>query len=164
MTYRNMLLFLLLFSTTAMADEAFVGYGLGILRGADTFLGQTKYLDLGYREFMWDGIYWQNKVTAWGEGSPDLTRKGGGYFSTGLGLEVELQPLELRGGGSLGAISAPDSQLGAVFPQFNENFGIGLRDKKGDGIAFEYDHISCSSFCHPNMGRDFIMLELSQKW
>ena len=164
MTCRNMLLFLLLFSTTAMADEAFVGYGLGILRGADTFLGQTKYLDLGYREFMWDGIYWQNKVTAWGEGSPDLTRKGGGYFSTGLGLEVELQPLELRGGGSLGAITAPDSQLGAVFPQFNENMGIGLRDKKGDGIAIEYDHISCASFCHVNLGRDFLILELSQKW
>ena len=163
MTCRSILLLLLLFSTTAMADEAFVGYGLGILRGADTFLGQTKYVDLGYREFMWDGIYWQNKLGGIGEGSPDQTRKGGAWASTGLGLEVELQPLELRGGGALAGITNPDSQLGGYF-QFNEDVSVGLRDKKGDGIALQYNHLSCGTLCSPNLGRDFVILELSQKW
>lgn len=147
----------------AVADEGFVGYGLGILRGADTFLGQTKYLNLGYREFMWEGLYWQNKLGALGEGGPDQTRRGGVYFASGLGLEVDLQPIELRGGGSLAGITSPDSQLGGYF-EFNEDVSLGLRDKKGSGIALQYNHLSCASFCSPNLGRDFVILELSQKW
>ena len=152
-----------LFSINCFGDEAFVGYGVGILHGADTFLGQTKYLDVGYRDFIWEGLYWQNKIGGIGEGSPDQTRSGGGFVSSGVGVEVDLRPIELRGGGALAAITNPDSQLGGYF-QFNEDVSLGLRDKKGDGLALQYNHISCATFCSPNMGRDFILLELSQKW
>ncbi len=154
---------LLFLSSISNADEAFVGYGLGVFHGADTFLGQTKYLDLGYREFIWEGIYWQNKFGGIGEGSPDLTRKGGGWASTGFGIEVDLSPVELRGGGALAAITTPDSQLGGYL-QMNEDMSLGLRDKKGDGVAFQYNHLSCGSFCSPNLGRDFVIFELSEKW
>ncbi len=160
---KKLIVLFLFLSSYAIADEAFVGYGLGILRGADTFLGQTKYLDLGYREFMWDGLYWQTKLGGIGEGSPDSTRSGGAFLSTGMGLEVDLHPIELRGGGAIAGITTPDSQLGGYF-QFNEDMSLGLRDKKGDGIALQYNHISCASFCNPNLGRDFVILELSQKW
>lgn len=160
---KKLIPFLLLLSTVAMADEGFVGYGLGVFHGADDFLGQSKYINLGYRADLGAGIYWQTKVGAWGEGGPDLTRKGGGFGSTGVGLEIDLQPIELRGGGALATITTPDSQLGGYF-QFNENMAVGLRDKRGAGIAVEYDHISCGSLCSPNLGRDFIILELSEKW
>lgn len=157
------LILLLLLSNLALADEAFLGYGVGVFGDADSFIGQNKYMDLGYREFLFDGLYWQNKLGFLSEGGPDQTRKSGFWGSTGLGLEVDLQPLEIRGGGALGGISNPDSQLGGYF-QFNENFSVGLRDRKGDGIAIEYNHLSCGPFCQPNTGRDFIILELSQKW
>lgn len=160
---KKYLLLAFLISGTAIADEGFVGYGLGILHGADDFLGQSKYIDLGYRADMWNGIYWQTKIGGWGEGGPDLTRKGGGFTSTGIGLEVDLQPVELRGGGALALITTPDSQLGGYF-QFNEDISVGLRDKHGNGIALQYNHISCGTLCSPNLGRDFMILELSEKW
>lgn len=152
------------FFNRCYADEGFIGYGVGIFNDADIFLGQNKYLDLGYRKNVWNGIYWQNKGGYWGEGGTDQTRFNGFFASSGVGLEVDLQPFELRGGGALAAISNPDSQLGTIFPQFNEDISLGLRDKKGDGIALQYNHISCASFCSPNQGRDFIILELSEKW
>ena len=157
-------LILLIACTPTHADEAFVGYGIGIFNDASYNVGQMKVGDLGYRHFLFDGVYWQNKVGYWGEGSPDLSRSSSGFISSGLGLEMDLQPFELRSGYGLAAITSPDSQLGAVFPQFNGDLYAGFRDKKGDGIGLEYNHISCASFCSPNLGRDFIMIQLSQKW
>jgi hypothetical protein len=157
------LLLLLLISNVCFGDEAFIGYGLGIFHDADTFMGQNKYMDVGYRETMWEGLYWQNKLGGWSEAGPDLTRKGGGFYSNGLGLEVDLSPVEVRGGGALALITSPDSQLGGNF-QFNEDFSVGVRDRKGDGIALQYNHLSCGPLCQPNLGRDFLILELSQKW
>jgi hypothetical protein len=156
-------LFISIMWLDAHADEAFVGYGVGIFRGADQFLGQTKYAELGYRDFLYEGLYWQNKLGFVGEGSADTTRKSGGWASSGLGLETNLLPIELRGGAALAGITAPDSQLGGYF-QFNEDISVGLRDTKGDGIALQYNHISCGSLCSPNLGRDAVILELSQKW
>lgn len=160
----KVLAILLLLSNVALADEAFLGYGVGVFHDADDFLGQNKYLGLGLRSFLWEGLYWQNKVLAWGEGSSDPTRKGGAMFASGIGQEVSIPPVEIRGGGSLAIISNPDSQLGAMFPQFHEEISLGLRDSKGDGIALQYGHISCASFCTPNQGKDFVIFELSQKW
>lgn len=147
-----------------MADEAFVGYGVGVFKQADSWLGQSKYAELGYRHFLYDGIYWQNKVGFWGEGSPDQTRKSGGWGATGLGLELSLPYVEMRSGYGVGLITTPDSQLGSRFPQFNGELYGGFRDKRGDGVGFQYEHISCASFCSPNEGRDFVTVQLSIKW
>lgn len=146
-----------------MAGEGFVGYGVGVFNDANSFVGQNKYAEVGYREFMWDGIYWQNRLGYWGEGGSDPTRKNSFWFSSGLGLEVDLQPLEVRGGMGPALITNPDSQLGGYL-QFNETMGIGIRDKKGDGMALEYNHLSCASLCNPNNGRDSVTFEMSQKW
>lgn len=148
----------------ANADEAFIGYGVGVFHDADDFLGQMKAGEIGYRSFIFEGLYWQNKGGFWGEGSNDKTRSSSGYFSTGIGLEVDLQPLELRSGYGLAAITTPDSQLGSIFPQFQGEVYVGVRDKVGDGLGLQYSHLSCASFCTPNQGRDFISILLSQKW
>lgn len=158
------LLPLLLLSTPVLADEAFLGYGVGILHDADHYVGQNKYAELGYREFIYKGVYWQYKGGFWGEGSSDITRKAGFWVSSGPGFEVDVQPIEIRSGWGLAAISTPDSQLGAYFPQFNGELYLGLRDKQGDGAGVQYEHISCANFCSPNQGRDFIVLQLSLKW
>lgn len=161
---RRWLSLLLLLSNVCLADEAFVGYGVGVFNDANDFVGQNKYAELGYRHFLYKGLYWQGKGGFWGEGSPDQTRKSGFWASTGPGLELDLQPFEMRSGAGIAAISSPDSQLGGYFPQFNEEIYAGLRDKRGDGIGFQYEHISCASFCSPNMGRDFVTVQLSLKW
>src|SRR5271167_920999 len=136
------ILICLLISTPAHADEAFVGYGVGVFHDADQFLGQMKIANIGYRHFLFDGLYWQNKLGYYGEGSGDLTRKSSGFFSSGLGFEVSLLPVEFRGGAALAAITTPDSKLGAVFPQMNEDVSLGVRDKNGNGAALQYNHLS----------------------
>lgn len=150
--------------STAHADEAFVGYGVGVFHDASEYTGQMKVGEVGYRHFLVDGIYWQNKVGYWGEGSNDKTRSSSGYGSTGFGLEMDLQPLELRSGYGVAFITSPDSQLGSRFPQFNGEAYAGLRDKRGDGIGLQYEHVSCASFCTPNQGRDFLIIQMSMKW
>lgn len=157
-------LVLLLACSTAHADEAFLGYGVGVFNDASYYTGQMKVGEVGYRHFLIDGIYWQNKVGYWGEGSDDRTRKSSGYLSTGLGMEVNLQPMEFRSGYGLAGITTPDSQLGARLPQFQGEAYLGVRDKQGDGIGLQYEHISCASFCTPNQGRDFLIIQLSTKW
>lgn len=157
-------LVLLLACGPTHADEAFLGYGVGVFHDASDYAGQMKVAEVGYRHFFFDGLYWQNKVGYWGEGSNDKTRKASGYLSSGLGMEVNLQPVEIRSGYGLAAITTPDSQLGSRFPQFQGELYLGVRDKKGDGIGFQYEHISCASFCSPNEGRDFVILQLSQRW
>ncbi len=154
----------LLAGAPAHADEAFVGYGLGVFNSADEWIGQVKVGEVGYRHFLFDGVYWQNKAGYWGEGSNDKTRRASAWVSSGVGMELDLQPFEMRSGYGLAAISHPDSQLGSRFPQFNGELYVGLRDKEGDGVGFQYEHISCASFCSPNQGRDFVILQLSQKW
>lgn len=162
----NKLIFLLLLISNVCiaADEAFLGYGLGVFKSASESSIQVKVIDGGIRSFLIDGIYWQIKGGYWIDSSSDPTRKSGGFASSGPGMEVNLAPVEIRSGWGLGFITTPDSILGGVFPQFNGELYIGLRDKKGDGIGLEYNHISSAGLVTPNQGRDFIILQLSQKW
>lgn len=145
-------------------DEAYLAYGVGVFHDADAFAGQNKYFNAGYRRGLWRGFYWNTKLGYYGEGSPDPTRKSSFFTSTGPGLELSLGALEIRSGWGIAAISTTDSQLGGRFPQFNGNAAIGIRDSKGDGLAIEYNHISSAGLVSPNQGRDFILLELSEKW
>ena len=161
---KYLLLILISFSNIALADTAFMNYGLGVAESAIHSKAETKVISLGYREEMWDGIYWQNRVGYWGDGSSGMGRKSSGYAASGLGLEVDLKPVELRSGWSLATITSPDVYLGGVFPQFSGDFSIGVRDSHGNGMAITYFHISSAGLVTPNMGRDFVTLELSQKW
>lgn len=141
------------------ADETFLGYGLGAFNSND-----TKVLNLGYREDIWEGIYWQYKGGFWIDTSGGPGRSGSIYLSSGPGLMIDLNPIEIRNGIGLAMITNPDSYLGGPFPQFNEELYIGVRDKKGNGIGIQYEHISSAGIWQPNMGRDFLMIQLSQRW
>ena len=161
-------LFSLLFTSIAYAnstpEEFFLSYGMGVMGNADYYAGQSKVINAGYRSFIWQGLYLQGKVGYFTEASPDPKRRASAYGSVGLGLEVATGPVEIRSGWGIGAISTPDSQLGGQFPQFNGEAYIGLRDKNGSGIGFQYEHLSSAGIIEPNRGRDFIVLQLSMKW
>jgi len=155
---------LLLFSTICQSDEGFVGYGVGMGPSASTFFAETKVAELGLRNFLWDGLYWQNKIGFWKDGSNDPTRSSSLYASSGIGLEVDLHPVELRSGSGLTIISSPDSYLGGRFPQFSTDFYAGVRDRHGNGIGLDYSHTSSAGIFDQNVGRDFLTLQLSMKW
>lgn len=158
------LLTLLLAAVSARADEGFASFGLGVFNSAKYSAGEVKVGSVGIREEIHQGIYWQYKLGYFGEGSGDPTRKSSFYASTGPGMLIDLQPVEMRAGYGLAAISNPDSYLGGRFPQFQGEIYLGLRDPKGNGIGVQYEHISSAGIVTPNYGRDFMVLQLSQKW
>lgn len=157
-------LILLLVSSQSRAQEVFFDYGLGIFNSAKNAPTEVKVADIGYRGELYNGLYWQSKVGYWGEGSGDPTRNSSFYFSTGPTLLIDLKPIELRSGWGLATISDPDSYLGGNFPQFNGEVYAGVRDMYGNGIGVKYEHISSAGLVQPNVGRDFIALEISSKW
>lgn len=146
------------------ADETFASYGIGAFHSAEKSSVEVKVINLGYRPEIYRGFYWQFKVGYWGDGSGDPTRKSSFYGSTGPGLIIDLRPVELRSGWGICGISSPDSYLGGRFPQFNGEIYGGLRDRNDNGIGIKYEHISSAGLIVPNNGRDFFILELSQKW
>jgi hypothetical protein len=157
---------LLLVSSTALAEpseEAFYGFGLGMFNSAIKSPAEVKVVNVGYRSHIISGIYWQFKGGVWGD-SGGNGRKGGGYLSSGPGLTVDLKPFEIRSGWGLAAISHPDAYLGGHIPQFNGELYLGVRDRKGNGVGFQLEHISSAGIFEPNKGRDFLILVLSQMW
>ena len=153
------LLFLLLISISAKADEVFMGYGMGVFNSTD-----TKILNIGYRQDLYGGFYWSYKGGFWADTSGDPTKSSSLFASTGPGFLIDLNPVEIRNGIGLSAISNPDSMLGGAFPQFQEDLSVTLRDIHGNGIGVQYSHVSSAGIYNPNIGRDFVIIELSQRW
>lgn len=153
-----------LFCRACTADEVFASYGVGIFNSAVNSPTEVKLGDIGYRRDVWKGVYWQFKGGYWGDGSGDPNRSGSGFISTGPGLKIDFSPVELHTGWGLAAISSPDSYLGGRFPQFNGDLYLGVRDKNGAGVGLEYDHISSAGIISPNVGRDFMLVQISQKF
>jgi hypothetical protein len=155
---------LTLIVSNAHADSMYGGYGLGMFNSAKSTASETKVGQVGYLADIWSGTYWQFKVGYWGDGSGDKSRRNSAYASTGPGLLIDLRPIEIRSGWGLAFVSTPDSMLGGSFPQFNGDLYIGLRDKRGNGIGIQLEHISSAGLVKPNTGRDFLTLQISQSW
>lgn len=155
---------MLFLSSNCLAGEAFIAYGLGVFNSAKYSPTETKMINGGYRAEIYDGLYCQFKGGYWSDMSGDPGRRDSLYGSVGPGLEISLNPVEIRSGWSLGMISTPDKYLGGIFPQFNGELYVGVRDKKNDGVGVKYEHISSAGIVTPNFGRDFVTLELSIKW
>lgn len=147
------ILLFLLSTITAHCDETFFSYGAGVFKSVD-----TKMLNMGYRTDSFFGFNWQIKVGGW------ISPESNVYLSSGPQFLVDVGPIELRNGLSLCAIGNSDRFLGGRFPQFNSELYLGLRDKNGNGIGIQVEHISSAGIFNPNLGKDFIMLQLSSKW
>jgi len=162
---RKLLAIALLFcSTISYAGEGFMAFGVGVFSTAKRGYGSVKTFSLGHRIDLMEGIYWQNRLGAWGQGSNPDGMRSGGFGSSGPGLRVDLAPVELYAGYGVAVITTPDSYLGGRFPQFQGEIGVTLRDRGGNGIGLEYQHISSAGLNMPNMGRDFLVFKLSQRW
>ena len=159
----KLLILLLLSIIPCNADEGFMAFGVGAFSSARHGPGEVKTYNLGLRQDLIDGFYSQYKVGLWGQGSNDEGMKSSGYGSAGLGFRVDVKPVEFHAGWALGGITTPDSYLGGYF-QFNGDLGVTLRDYKGNGIGLAYSHLSSAGIEMPNQGRDFITLELSNRW
>lgn len=122
-----MILILLLISTAFAADTS-----LGV--------GESSF-QANYRESVWDGIYLQFKGAYF----------DGVHVGAGGGLQIDLKPVELRGGLSAGPTT------GQAFLELDKEVYCGLRDRSGNGIGLQYDILSKSS-------RDYFTIQLIQRF
>jgi hypothetical protein len=157
---RKLISLLLFVAMPTMANDAFIGYGVGVFHSAEYSRAETKVINLGYRQHITGPWSLQYKVGYWGDGSGQANRTASGYASVGPIFNINFDPLYLYTGWGIGAISNPDGYLGGRLPQFNGTVGFLVRDKQGAGIGASYEHISSAGFVMPNVGRDFVTLNI----
>lgn len=157
-TYILILVTLLMYPLKSLA-ESFYGYGLGVSQSAKQSRAETKILHLGYRENLLFGIVHQLELGLWAD-SAGKGRSSSAFISYSLGVEVDYYGLVLRSVHGPTVISNTDAYLGGYFPQVNTEAYIGLRDKRGNSAGFMYRHISSAGIYKPNIGRDFIQIEV----
>lgn len=159
------LLFLVMFCCHCKADEAFVSYGLGVAESSIHYTAETKVLNLGYRAFLNDSspFYLEGTGGFWLDSSGDPNRSSSGFFSLSPGIKIDFHGFELRNAYGVALITSPDGYLGGPF-QFHGEVYAGFRDAiTGYGIGIKYNHFSSAGIEQPNVGRDFLMLEISLK-
>lgn len=153
-------LFILLIGTTAFAnqDQILVGGGVGVFNSGKSGLSETKVLTLGVQEDLYGPLKQRANVGGW------LDRVGNGRKSSAL-VSGQLG-FEVQNGGWVGSvfsgpaiISNTDSYLGGHF-QFMDDLHLGLQDRDGNYIGVMYRHLSSAGIEMPNVGRDFMCLEL----
>lgn len=160
----NIFIILILTTNVSKADEAFMSYGLGVFKSAEEHVAETKVASLGYRKNLFSSLDWQFQVGYYSDASNNVMRSSSLFGTTGPQFSVQLSAIVVRSGLGVVYINSPDSYLGGRFPQFTENLYLGLRDIYSASIGLNYSHISSGGLIEPNMGRDFITLEMGKKF
>jgi hypothetical protein len=142
----------------AQQDQVVVDGGLGALGTKGDSLPQVKFAKVGVEEDLWYSLKQRFNVGEW------LDSRGSDYSNSSfagyqLGFEVKNDVLEcsLFSGPSL--ITSPDNALGGIL-QFNETLFLGVVDKNDETIGVAYNHFSSAGLYTPNLGRDFLGLEI----
>lgn len=152
------LLSLIMFSTTCLAEEMVIDAGLGVLNSKGYSLSQNKFTKIGLENNLWYALKQRINTGLWLDSRSDEYKSSafGGYQ---LGFEVRNDTLiaSIWSGPTL--ISSPDQQLGGMI-QFNETIFLGITDKMGETIGIAYNHLSSAGLEIPNQGRDYVGLEI----
>lgn len=144
----------------AQDDQLVTDVGLGEFGSRGASLSQDKFAKLGWQEDLWYTLKQRFNVGGW------LDTRGEGYSSSAftgyqLGFEVKNDTFEGSVWSGPTLISTPDQALGGYF-QFNETLFFGIVDKDEDSIGIAYNHLSSAGLEMPNLGKDFMGLEI--KW
>lgn len=139
-------------------DEMFLDAGLGAFSTEGHSLSQVKFIKAGVQEDIWDTFEHKMNVGGWldsrGEG-----RTSSAFIGYQIGFDVRNDILEVSVWSGPTLISSTDAALGGNF-QFNETIFFGVRDKHDNVIGMAYNHFSSAGLEMPNMGKDFMCLEI----
>lgn len=149
--------------SSCSSDELFFSYGLGVFKSAENVISETKAAHVGYRYGIFSPWSLQVKWGGWFDGSNNPIRSSSFYSSAGPQYIISTGYFEIRNGISVGFITNTDGYLGGNL-NFNPELYVGVRDKEGSGIGIVYNHFSSAGLNPINMGRDFVLIELSGKF
>lgn len=131
---------------------------LGVFHGAEKHPSEIKFMNIGHRD-SFQGLVAQYEIGGWVD-SAGNGRKSSPYAAYQIGLQAVNQVVgRFMMGPAIVGIT--DNRLGAVFPQFTTDLYFGIEGEHGVNIGFKYKHISSAGLSSPNVGRDFMGIELS---
>jgi hypothetical protein len=143
----------------ALSDDTFVEAGVGIFSSGVNTLAETKLLMVGRQTEVWGPFVNRYGVGGWTDCAGN-GRSDSAFFSDQIGFEV------VTGTGTYAsvysgptAITATDAYLGGHF-QFQEDVHLGIQDQQSNSIGVMYKHFSSAGIYTPNIGRDFMGVEI----
>jgi hypothetical protein len=148
---------LILLSLTACAST--FKYGVG-LNGDATFPDpSTKIISVVDQEEFLEGPFdYQWELGTFIDNSNRLGPTVFGSFA--LGLETKGPGLFASYFVGPALITQTDQRLASIF-EFNNNFQIGIRDRRGLSLGVGFQHFSNAGLWAPNIGRDFFIINLT---
>lgn len=164
-TFLHRFMIVLMFLVVAIQNakaESYLGYGLGIASSAKDSVAECKFFNLGYREDLILGFSHQYELGFFTD-SVGNGRVGSAIGAYMIGIEVNPLPIVLRSMSGVGFISEPDIYLGGHF-QFHHDLYVGMKDSFGKSLGINYRHISSAGLYQPNLGRDFVSIQLGIPW
>lgn len=150
---------LVIYLPSAAADENLLSYGLGVFHSAENWPTETKFIRVAHRGDFDHISYWQAEGGLWVDTAGN-GRYSSSFLAASVGLKIDLSPIYFSNSFGLAAIAVPDTYLGGVFPQFTEEFTIGVKGTNNTSLGLSYKHFSSAGIISPNMGRDFLILSL----
>lgn len=144
---------------SASAADLFVEAGVGVFSSGVNTLAETKMLEVGFQEDVWGPLVNRYGIGGW----IDCAGRGRGdsaFIADQLGFQVST-PSGLFSSVFTGPtlISQTDTYLGGHF-QLQEDVHFGLMDREGNAMSVFYKHLSSAGIETPNIGRDFIGVEI----
>jgi hypothetical protein len=158
MKYIILLLVLVPCFAFADDDQLILDGGVGVFHSADKGLSETKLLTLGVQETIWGPLKDRALVGGWIDDTGD-GKSGSALIGGQLGFEVNNNGWVGSVFSGPAIISNTDVLLGGNF-EFVDDLHLGIQDQHGYYIGVMYRHISSAGLEFPNIGRDFIALEL----
>lgn len=155
---KKLLLLLLFFPSAVLADNMYFNYGIGIVESAKNYAGEVKTFGLGVNREIWNGLFYQAEAGVWAD-SQGNGRLSSGYANLNFGLEVNPGYLIFRSSWGLAGITHPDSYLGSHL-NFSQDLFIGVKDHHDNMLGIDYRHMSNAGLASPNVGRDFITIQV----
>jgi hypothetical protein len=155
----KVLVLLLLCSTAYAQDDQWVwNLGIGAFNSSKNSLSETKILTLGIQEDLWGPLKQRGTVGGWLDDAGN-GRSGSALISGQLGFEVDRDGTVASVFFGPCLIGSPDIYLGGPF-QFMTDLHLGIQDRDFNYIGIFYRHGSSGGLEMPNVGRDFVGLEI----
>ena len=142
----------------AQNDQISTEIGLGVFGTRGSSLSQVKFVKLGLQEDLWYSFKERFNVGGWTDSRGD-GRSGSGFAGYQVGFEVTNDTFQASIFTGPTLISSPDIALGGIL-QFNETIFFGIVNKQNETIGIAYNHFSSAGLEAPNLGRDFMGLQI----
>lgn len=154
---RLLILLTVLFSFSSLAKDLSLKYGLGI-NNHQNQITDVKLIALSIDQDIFGILREKYEAGLYVDNTRVNSRVG--YLAYMIGVEPRVGQAYFNGTSGLGMMSGTDKRLGSAFQFFHE-FGFGVIDKNDrTRMGVYYKHISNAGITQPNMGRDFIGIQM----